>query len=175
MMQPKYSEALLQQIKNNFNLSAKDDLFIFPASFAQARMWLLQELEPESYVYHNYQAISLTGKLNLIALENSINEIFHRHEVLRTSFVTVEGQPVQVIISNYIFKLPVFNLSNLPETDKKNRTEKILIEEGQRPFDLTKGPLFRCALLKLAENEHLLSLNIHHIIGDGWVWRNINP
>ncbi len=168
MMQPKYSETLLQQIKNNFNLSAKDDLFIFPASFAQTRMWLLQELEPESYVYHNYQAISLTGKLNIIALENSINEIFNRHEVLRTSFVTVEGQPVQVIISNYIFKLPVFDLSNLPETDKKNRTEKILIEEGQRPFDLSKGPLMRCALLKLAKNEHLLSLNIHHIIGDGW-------
>ncbi len=167
-MKPKYSETILQQIKNNLNLSAKNDVFIFPASFAQTRMWLLQQLDPESYVYHNYQAIRLTGELNIIALENSINEIFNRHEVLRTTFATVEGQPVQVISSNNIFNLPIIDLSNLSKADKKNRTEKILIEEGQRPFDLTKSPLMRCSLLKLAENEHLLSLNIHHIIGDGW-------
>jgi len=145
-----------------------EDVFVFPMSFAQQRLWFLDQLEPGSAAYNIPAAIHLTGPLNMAALEQSLNEIVQRHEVLRTTFAIVEGQPVQVIAPTLTLTLPVVDPSNLPETEREAEARRLATEEARRPFDLARGPLLRTTLLRLGEEEHVLLLTMHHTVSDGW-------
>jgi len=139
-----------------------------PLSFAQARLWFLDQLQPNSAFYNIPLALHLRGQLNIPALESSINEIIQRHEALRTNFATIEGQPVQVIASTKNFKLLVVDLLHLPESEREIEAQRFVNKEANRPFNLEREPLFRGMVLQLGETEYILLLTMHHIISDGW-------
>ncbi|MGB7892399.1 MAG: condensation domain-containing protein [Microcoleus sp.] len=139
-----------------------------PLSFAQQRLWFLDRLSPENPAYNLPAAVHLQGQLNLSALQQTLNEIVRRHEVLRTAFAEVDGEPVQLISPSLNFALSVVNLRHLPETEQQAEIEQRTLEEAQRPFDLTRDPLLRGTLLQLGSAEYVLLLTIHHIISDGW-------
>ncbi|MEG4054907.1 MULTISPECIES: amino acid adenylation domain-containing protein [unclassified Microcoleus] len=138
-----------------------------PLSFAQARLWFLDRLEPNSPFYNIPLALRLSGQLNIAALENSINEIIRRHEALRTNFATLESQPVQVIASTLNCQLQVVNLLHL-ESHREIEAQHLANEEANRPFNLEREPLLRGMVLQLGETEYVLLLTMHHIISDGW-------
>jgi len=137
-------------------------------SFAQERLWFIDRLEPGSAVYTMHLARRLGGVLDVAALARALGEIVRRHEVLRTTFAEVDGSPVQVIAPFGGFVLPVEDLSGLGEADREAALGRRDGEEAQRPFDLSAGPLFRAALLRLGEEDHVLLLSMHHIVSDGW-------
>jgi NRPS condensation-like uncharacterized protein len=139
-----------------------------PLSFAQQRLWFLDKLSPQNSAYNLPAAVRLKGQLNLPALQQTFNEIVRRHEVLRTAFAEINGQPAQVISPDIKFNVTVINLQNLPELEQKIAVEKLAVEEAQRPFNLTQAPLFRATLLQLNDAEYVLLLTMHHIISDGW-------
>ncbi|HEU4562676.1 MAG TPA: amino acid adenylation domain-containing protein, partial [Longimicrobium sp.] len=139
-----------------------------PLSFAQERLWFIDRLEPGSAVYNVPVARRLGGALDHAALERSLGEIVRRHEALRTVFGKVDGSPVQVIAPFGGFALPVEDLSALGEADREAAARRRAGEEAARPFDLSAGPLFRAALLRLGEEDHVLLLSMHHIVSDGW-------
>jgi amino acid adenylation domain-containing protein len=146
-------------------VSREDEL---PLSFAQQRLWFLDQLEPDSSTYSMAFALRLSGGLDVDALEQSFGEIVRRHEVLRTSFATVDGQPVQIISAEASLHLGVQELSRLPEEERESVARRLAVEEAGQPFDLSTGPLLRVSLLRLAEEEHVLLVTMHHIVSDGW-------
>ncbi|HET6851468.1 MAG TPA: amino acid adenylation domain-containing protein, partial [Pyrinomonadaceae bacterium] len=139
-----------------------------PLSFAQQRLWFLQRLDPASPSYNISFSAHLTGSLNWLALENSINEIVSRHEALRTTFTQGETGPVQVIAPQLVLRPSVVDLSFLGEADRKEQVRRLIDEEGRRPFDLEIGPLLRLNVLRLGHEECALSFSMHHTISDGW-------
>ncbi|HEX2077720.1 MAG TPA: condensation domain-containing protein, partial [Longimicrobium sp.] len=139
-----------------------------PLSFAQERLWFIDRLEPGSAVYNVPVAWRLGGALDEAALERSLSEIVRRHEALRTVFPEMDGSPVQVISPFGGFALPVEDLSGWSEADREAAVRRRAGEEARRPFDLSAGPLFRAALLRLGEEDHVLLLSMHHIVSDGW-------
>ena len=139
-----------------------------PLSFAQERMWFLDQLEPGNPAYNRPVFLRLIGRLRAAALEESLNEIVRRHEALRTSFPAVEGRPFQSVAPTLTISIPVVDLSNLTEAEGKEEARGLATEEARRPFDLARGPLLRAALLRLSEEEHLLLLVMHHIVFDAW-------
>ena len=146
----------------------EDEVYVFPASYAQQRLWFLDQFEPGSPFYNIPAAVRLSGRLNVAALERTFQEIVRRHETLRTTFDTVEGQPVQIIALEAPFSLPLSDLSHLLPEEREEEALRLAVEEARRPFDLTRGPLLRVQLLRLAEQEHVILLTMHHIISDGW-------
>ena len=139
-----------------------------PLTFAQQRLWFLNQLEPESTAYLLSVALKINGRLNLPALEVSINQLIKRHETLRTTFRVVDGEPVQLIAAELQLKLLVEDLSRLSDTERTAEALKLAGEEAQRRFDLSIGPLLRVRLLRLSDEEHVLLLTMHHIISDAW-------
>ena len=139
-----------------------------PQSFAQQRMWFIEQLDSDSPAYNLPRTYRFKGQLNVAALEQSLGEIVRRHEALRTTFAVVDEQPLQIIAPHLNLTLPVLDLRNLPETERENEATRLAQEDAQRPFDLTRGPLLRVKLLQLNEEEHLFLLNLHHIVFDGW-------
>jgi amino acid adenylation domain-containing protein/thioester reductase-like protein len=139
-----------------------------PLSFAQRRLWFLEQLMPGTAIYNIPQALQLTGPLDVDALERAFNEIGRRHETLRTTFHVVDGQPMQVIADSVEWRMPIVDLSAAPVTERAAVVERLIAEEIQLPFDLTCGPLLRAKLLRLADAEHVLIVTMHHIISDGW-------
>jgi amino acid adenylation domain-containing protein/FkbM family methyltransferase len=137
-----------------------------PLSFAQHRLWFIDQLESGAAGYNVATAFRLHGALNSSALERAIGEVIRRHEVLRTCFPSRNGLPVQVITSPGPWALSVHNVSALP--DPEAQAQAMLRDEAARPFELARGPLFRATLLQLADQEHLLLLTMHHIVSDGW-------
>jgi amino acid adenylation domain-containing protein len=137
-------------------------------SFAQQRLWFLDQLEPGSAFYNVPTAVRLQGPLDIEALERTLSEIVRRHEVLRTTFSSGEGQPVQMIGEAQPLRIAVEELSSLSEPEREQKARVLLEAEAQAPFDLSVGPLLRVRLLKLAAEEHILLLTMHHIISDGW-------
>lgn len=139
-----------------------------PLSFAQQRLWFLQQLEPDSYFYNEHGALQLTGTLDVATLEQSLNEIVRRHESLRTTFKIVEEQPIQIIAPELTVSLPLVDLQELLETEQETELQRLATEQHQNPFNLTQGPLIRWMLLKLKQQEHVLLITMHHIVFDGW-------
>jgi Condensation domain/Phosphopantetheine attachment site len=139
-----------------------------PLSFAQQRLWFMDQLEPGSAFYNIPAAMRLSGRLNVAALERTLLEIVRRHEVLRTSFVSEGGTPVQIVGEAPSLGLPLTDLSALPPERRELEAERLVKEETERGFDLGHGPLLRACLLKLGAEEHVLVLNMHHIVADGW-------
>ena len=139
-----------------------------PLSFAQQRLWFLDQLEPDSSFYNIPAAVRLHGVLNVEALEQTLSEVVRRHEVLRTHFIAVDGEPVQVIDAAAPIKLVVVELSELDEAERAAETQRLVEAESTRPFDLSRGPLLRMSLLRLGAEEHVVLLTMHHIVSDGW-------
>ena len=139
-----------------------------PTSFSQLREWFLQQLEGEAYGYNIPIAIRLRGELKIGALQQSINEIIRRHESLRTNFVAVDGQPLQVIRPQLRISMPLVDLRSLSEGSRKMEIARLVNLEAQHPFNLAEGPLLRARVLRAAADEHILLLIMHHIITDGW-------
>jgi len=139
-----------------------------PLSFAQQRLWFLDQLEPDNAFYNVPTALRLKGRLNIAALQQTLDEVVRRHESLRTSFALVDGAPVQVISEPATVELPVIDLSREDEETREARARKLAEEEARRPFDLSRGPLLRTQLLRLSENEHVVLFTMHHIVSDGW-------
>src|SRR5918992_707022 len=137
-------------------------------SFAQERLCFLDQLEGPSATYNEQVGLRLSGLLDVGALQRSLGEIVRRHEVLRTSFPTVEGVAVQRIAPVLEVGLPVVELQGLDEGERDAEVRRLAAEEARRPFDLARGPLLRVCLLKLGEEEHGLLLTAHHIVADGW-------
>jgi acyl-CoA synthetase (AMP-forming)/AMP-acid ligase II len=150
---------------------------LLPLSYAQQRLWFLDQLEPSRAVYNLPLAWRFTGDLNVSALERSLGEMVRRHEILRTTFPCVDGQPVQMIAPELALLLPVVDLQALPAIAREAAVQRLATEEAQRPFDLTRGPLVRATLLRVSDKDHVLLLTLHHIIFDGWsaevFWREL--
>ncbi|MDB9465838.1 non-ribosomal peptide synthetase [Dolichospermum circinale] len=139
-----------------------------PLSFAQESIWYLQQLAPESCAYNSFFILRFTGSLSAIALESSFNEIIRRHEILRTAFTIVEGQPVQVITPFLTIPLEIIDLQNLPLIERTSEAERLAALQYNHHFDLALVPLIKTSLLRLTPEEHWLTINMHHIITDGW-------
>src|SRR5262249_49578421 len=124
--------------------------------------------EPDSALYNLATAVRLTGPLNTTALERSLREIARRHEVLRTTFTAVNGRPLPVIADEPDLSLPVIDLGERPAAEREAEARQIAEAEARRPFDLARGPLLRVTLLRLAPEEHVALVVMHHIVSDGW-------
>ena len=140
-----------------------------PLSYAQQRLWLLDQLEPNTPTYNVPLVLRFTGPLNVPQLEQALAEIICRHEVLRTTFpANADGQPHQRIAALQLITLPVEDLRTLPPAVRQNKYEQLIAAGARRPFNLAAGPLLRVQLLRLADEEAALLLCLHHIITDGW-------
>ena len=141
---------------------------LLPLSFAQQRLWFLQNLEPSSVAYNISFSARFVGSVNLPAVEQSINEIVRRHESLRTTFAEVDSVPVQVISPTLTLLPSIIDLDRLDESEQQTATQRLLREEARRPFDLGNGPLLRTIIFRPSEYECVVSLSMHHAISDGW-------
>ncbi|HKD02411.1 MAG TPA: condensation domain-containing protein, partial [Terriglobales bacterium] len=141
-------------------------VYVFPVTFAQQRLWFLDQLQPNSASYNVAWSIRISGQLQIPALERTLNEIVRRHEVLRTVFSEKDGEPVQVVSASQELPLPVRDLSSHPEREAE--AQQAAEREAKQPVDLRNGPLVRAQLLRLSDKEHILLLTLHHIIFDGW-------
>jgi amino acid adenylation domain-containing protein len=144
------------------------DPFLFPASFAQQRLWFLEQFDPGKSIFHLLYAVRFDGRLNLCALEQAVNEVARRHESLRTSFVTIDGQPMQAVARELKLELPVIDLRTRTKEDADAEARRWVQIEGERPFDLAAGPLLRATLIRISAEESMLVIAMHHIISDGW-------
>jgi amino acid adenylation domain-containing protein len=137
-------------------------------SFAQERLWFLDQLNPGSAVYNVPLAVRLPGPIDPQSLERSINEIVRRHEILRTTFATVDGQPVPSISSQLKIDLQIHDLTSSPQGEREAKARVVLREKSASPFNLTSGPLIRATLVNLNADQHLFLVVMHHIVSDGW-------
>jgi amino acid adenylation domain-containing protein len=137
-----------------------------PLSFAQQRLWFLSQLEPESVAYHSPLAVRLTGRLDVAAVEFALNAVVERHEVLRTTFPTVDGTPVQAIAPALGVPVRLVDLTGVDDAEAAAR--HYAARDARRPFDLANGPLVRATLMRLAPDTHLFVLTLHHVVADGW-------
>ena len=145
-----------------------DEVFVFPAAFAQQRLWFLSLLAPNNPFYNVAAAIRLTGNLNLTALQQTFNEIIRRHEVLRTAFEMEDGQLNQVIAASVNIKLKVVDLQHLPVRKRETTARKQAIALSNLPFNLSTDLLLRVTIFQLDSSDSILLLSLHHIIADGW-------
>ena len=139
-----------------------------PLSFVQQRLWFMHQLEPGSAAYNIPATVRLSGKLNTVALARSLSEVVRRHEILRTTFAEAAGGLTQVIAPAATLNISVTDLAGLSESERESEASRLAETTARLPFDLEKGPLARAHLIRLAEDEHILSLALHHIIFDGW-------
>ena len=145
-----------------------------PLSFAQQRLWFLDQLDPDSPLYNAPWTIRMKGSLDHEGLEAALNELVRRHEVFRTTFTSVQGEPFQIIAAEWKVKVATGDISDVPAANRESEVQRLVLEEVRRPFNLQTGPVFRATLLKLDAEEHVLLLNSHHIANDGWsLWQFI--
>jgi non-ribosomal peptide synthetase component F/thioesterase domain-containing protein len=148
-----------------------DELYTLPASVVQERFWLLAKLDPTSPKFHMRATVRLTGSISQDALERGFQSLVDRHEILRTNFAEEDSGLVQVIAAKKKFSLSVVTLAELPEADREERLQELLLEEARHPFDLEYGLLFRAGLFRLQPDDFVLIITTHHIIADGWSQR----
>src|SRR5215217_4230891 len=137
-----------------------------PLSFAQQRLWFLDQFEPGNPAYNLLNTVLLQGKLDTVALEKSFSEVIRRHEALRTTFDVRDGKPVQIIASPKPFNLQVVDIRHLLEAERETVVQNLI--KQQTSFDLKLGPLLRITLVRLRDQEHVLLLAMHHIMSDAW-------
>ena len=143
-----------------------------PLSYAQQRLWFIDQLQPNSALYNIPAAIRLHGYLNIVALQQALDMLVARHEVLRTHFeVTPEGFGHQVIVPNTRFTLKMVDLCSLERVDRETALQHVMVQEAGSAFELDKGPLVRGQLVRLDDAEYALLLTMHHSVFDGWSWR----
>src|SRR6185312_6742285 len=139
-----------------------------PMSFAQQRLWFLDQLEPGDAAYNLRAALRVSGKLNTEALTRTVSEISRRHQILRTTFMSIDGHLVQVISAAQPLVIPIKDLSSLDHEEREAEANRLTNKEGNEPFDLAHGPLLRAKLLRLGVEEHVVLLTMHHIVSDAW-------
>ncbi|HEX6290947.1 MAG TPA: condensation domain-containing protein [Herpetosiphonaceae bacterium] len=139
-----------------------------PLSFGQQRLWLLDQFQPGSPFYNMPLVLRLDGPLDIDALERSLNEIIRRHEILRTTFASIDGAPAQVVAPELQLRLARSSVEDLPAPEREAAALQLVIADAQQPFDLARGPLVRGVLVRRDEHSHLLALTLHHIVFDGW-------
>jgi len=139
-----------------------------PLSYAQRRLWFIDQLEGTSTQYNMPEAFHLLGALDVVALKRAFNAIVKRHEGLRTCFPQIDGEPVQIINPALKIDLPLHHLTSLDESAQREHIFSALRQEWEQPFDLSHGPLLRTKLLKLSDQHHVLVRTFHHIVSDGW-------
>ncbi|TCP59171.1 amino acid adenylation domain-containing protein [Tumebacillus sp. BK434] len=145
------------------------EVYVLRASFAQQRMWILDQLAPGNPFYNMPNAVRLTGKLDAALLTDTINEVIYRHETLRTSFEMQEDGLKQIVRAELFIDIPLTDLQHLPEAERFEKAMELARdEEFKRPFDLSQAPFIRARLLRLADHDHVLLITLHHIISDGW-------
>ncbi|MFL9458798.1 amino acid adenylation domain-containing protein [Tolypothrix bouteillei VB521301_2] len=163
----------IQQLQQNTQLNdtailPRSENAELPLSFAQQRLWFLDQLEPNKASYNVPAALRLQGTLNVKALEQSLVEMIHRHESLRTNFITVNGQATQLIHSNPNWKVSIVDLQQLASSEQERESQQLAQLQASEPFDLGTEALIRATLVVLSQREHVLLLCMHHIVCDGW-------
>ncbi|WP_437325952.1 non-ribosomal peptide synthase/polyketide synthase [Sorangium sp. So ce381] len=146
----------------------REDVFVFPMSFVQERLWFLAQLEPESASYNLATAVRLAGALDVSLVERCVSEIVRRHEVLRTTFDVVDGLPSQIVHADGAPRIERIDLGALPSAQRDAEVRRLIEREARRPFDTASGPLLRLTLLRLGSEEHILLWVVHHLVFDGW-------
>jgi acyl carrier protein len=150
-------------------LSAPEaEVFVMPSSVSQQRFWMLDQLYPANSALNIPLAVQFDGPLDIEVLKRALNAIVARHEILRTSFATVDGVARQVIKSHVSIELPIIDLTAVREDKRTARIDEEMIAEAARPLSLAQAPVFRTVLLRLTPTYHVLMLTLHHIVGDGW-------
>jgi amino acid adenylation domain-containing protein len=139
-----------------------------PLSFAQQRLWFLEELTPGSAVYHIPSVLRVSGRLDLPVLRRVLDAIVQRHEALRTTFALVDGSPMQITQANASAPLKMIDLRQIPAAEREPEMQRVFTEESRRPFDLSRAPMLRAAVAQLGEQEYGLLFVMHHIAADGW-------
>jgi amino acid adenylation domain-containing protein/non-ribosomal peptide synthase protein (TIGR01720 family) len=139
-----------------------------PLAFSQQRLWFLEQLQPGNPAYAIARAFCIHGQVSLPALGQSLQELVRRHEVLRTTFVTVEGRAAQVIHPTLHLALPVIDLRQVEAGARADLVHQLLVQQACQPFDLARGPLLRALLLRTQAQEAVLLLQMHHIVSDAW-------
>lgn len=168
------SEPIAPEVDNESRVAADapggdESVFVFPASPAQRRFWLLDQLQPGGNPALNLSlALRWHGPLDQMVMQRALNEVVARHEALRTTFDYQRGELRQLIAPALVLDLPLSDASDFPETSSADLPAHLRREESRQPLDLRAGPLIRARLLCLAADEHLLLLTVHHIISDGW-------
>ncbi|KST65076.1 non-ribosomal peptide synthetase [Mastigocoleus testarum] len=164
----------IRQLRNTNNgltlppIQPRGETGQIPLSWAQERLWFLNQLEGKSATYNMPLALRISGNLNINALQEAASQIVQRHEVLRTSFQTENGKPIQVIEKEATMKINLVDLQQLETTQRENSVIEQAQLEATTPFDLENPLLIRCSLLQLSPSEYVLLLTTHHIISDGW-------
>ncbi len=161
---------LVREDKNPFDtpLVPANSGHAAPLSFAQQRLWFLDQLEPNSPFYNVPMAARLHGPLDFTAMERSLNEIVARHESLRTTFQLQDEEPVQVVAPTMRLPLTTVDLGHLTPDEREAEARRLVSEEARRPFNLATGPLFRALIVRFDADDHILMVNLHHAISDGW-------
>jgi amino acid adenylation domain-containing protein/non-ribosomal peptide synthase protein (TIGR01720 family) len=137
-------------------------------SFAQERLWFLEQLSPGTALYNMPCSMHIRGTLDLAALETSLRHVIARHEALRTTFSMVDGRPVQVVAPSVEIPLGIVDVTTVDQPRRASEAMRLAARETRRPFDLQRGPLIRALILRLGETEHVLVTTMHHIVSDGW-------
>ncbi|MEW5929242.1 MAG: amino acid adenylation domain-containing protein [Gemmatimonadota bacterium] len=145
-----------------------EDTFAFPLSFAQQRLWFVDQMEPGSTAYNMTGAYHLRGRLDAAALERALDEVRRRHESLRTVFRLRGSEPAQVVLPWRPAPLPVRDVAGMPRAEQEAETDRRVAEMAETPFDLAEGPLFRAELVRFGREEHVFTFGMHHIVSDGW-------
>lgn len=148
--------------------SVGDNFLGLPLSYAQQGLWFMHQLEPDSVAYNVPLALRIHGPLDVKGLRTSLEEIIRRHESLRTRFVTIQGEPYQVIDDHSHMEMPLISLAHLSAEQRDAEWRSLAQSEAQKAFALDQGPLLRVKLLEMGERDHLLLITMHHIITDGW-------
>ena len=146
-----------------------------PLSFAQQQMWLHEQLVENTPIYNESMVLHFSGVLNVPALKQSLNEVIQRHEIWRTSFPLVDGQPVQMVHPHFELALPVVDLRHLAPAQRETEALRLATEQVQSPFDLTTLPLLRATLMQSGDEDHHLFLALHHMILDGTLYEIFLP
>jgi len=165
-------ELLLQEegvdLSHQMIIPQKRTTNVFPLSYSQQRLWILDQIEPNSPLYNIPTAMRITGELDINILTRSFNEIIKRHEILRTTFQSQDGEPVQVIHPEIEITIPIIDLQSIPPEKREATALQEARKVARQPFNLSTGPLIKVHLYRLDHQHHIIMLNIHHIIADGW-------
>src|SRR5262245_51994925 len=145
-----------------------DEVFALPTSAAQRRFWCLEQIEPGNSGLNMPLAFRLDGELNVGELGRALNELIRRHEILRTSFETVDDRLNQVVSPALTIDLPFEDLQRLPDEEREPHANRLINEEARLSFDLHRAPLFRARLIRMTDRVHVLLITMHHIVCDGW-------
>jgi amino acid adenylation domain-containing protein len=165
---------ILDQVNNNLTSKylpiskVETDTNQHPLTFTQQQLWFINQLQPGMATYHIPVAIHLTGRLDVSTLIRSLNEIIQRHDILRTSFEVVNGEPIQKVADTVTLTLPEVDLRHLAGEQQPTEVQKLSLQEVQSSFDLGQAPLLRAKLLHLQAEQSILILTLHHLVGDGW-------